>query len=60
MSRHLIENFNNILGSYSPPKGLEIVRTHVAQYITRRDGFPSNPNDIYLYDGIKHCIQVIV
>lgn len=45
-------------GCYSDSAGLEIIRKHVAQYIERRDGFPSNPNDIVLCAGASEGIRV--
>jgi len=39
--------------------GLEIVRKHVAEYISRRDaGIPSSPNDVFLCAGASDGIRV--
>lgn len=45
-------------GCYSDSAGLELIRNHVAQYIERRDGFPSNPSDIVLCAGASEGIRV--
>ncbi|KAJ3117116.1 hypothetical protein HDU96_007905 [Phlyctochytrium bullatum] len=44
------------VGAYSHSQGIPIVREEVAQFITSRDGFPSDPNDIFLTAGyvFKH------
>jgi len=44
-------------GCYSDSAGLELIRKHVAQYIERRDGFPSNPDDIVLCAGASEGIR---
>ena len=42
----LIKFFFLFSGCYSDSAGLELVRKHTAAYIERRDGFPSDPNDM--------------
>lgn len=53
-----------LTGSYTDSPGIEIIRRHVAQYIERRDGIPSDYLNILLCagasDGIKVCISVFV
>ncbi len=44
------------IGAYSPSNGLEFVRKAVAQFIEERDGFPSDPNQIYLTNGASEGI----
>ncbi|XP_045596469.1 alanine aminotransferase 2 [Procambarus clarkii] len=48
------------LGSYSDSAGIEIIRHHVAQYIAKRDGFPSNWEDIILCAGASEGIRGIM
>lgn len=48
------------VGSYSPSNGLNLVRSRVAQYITNRDGVPSNPDDIYLGSGASDVIKSVL
>lgn len=46
-------------GSYSDSTGIEVIRHHAAQYITRRDGgTPANPDDIILCAGASEGIRV--
>lgn len=45
------------LGSYSDSAGLEIIRRHVAEYIERRDGFPSCWENIILCSGASEGIR---
>ena len=49
--------FVHLVGCYSDSAGLELIRKHVAQYIERRDGFPSNPDDIVLCAGASEGIR---
>lgn len=38
--------------------GLEFVREHVAEFITERDGFPANADDIFLTAGASPAVQM--
>lgn len=46
------------VGSYSESPGIEVIRKHVAQYIERRDGIPSDYNNIILSNGASDGIKV--
>ena len=48
------------LGSYTDPLGLRIVREDVAQFISERDGYLADPEDIILTNGGAHGIQVFM
>ena len=52
------------VGAYSDSQGVPLVREHVAEFIAARDGFPSDPADIYLTDGasagVKALMQLLV
>lgn len=39
------------VGSYTDSPGIEIIRKHVAEYIERRDGIPSNWQNIIISAG---------
>lgn len=39
------------VGSYTDSYGIEIIRKHVAQYIERRDGIPSDWQNIIISAG---------
>lgn len=55
-------NFYKIryLTSYSSFLGIEVIRKHCAEYIQRRDGIPSNPDDIILSSGASGSIKAIL
>ncbi|XP_044735259.1 alanine aminotransferase 2-like isoform X2 [Chrysoperla carnea] len=52
------------VGSYTDSPGIEVIREHVAQYITKRDGFPCSSDDIILSngasDGIKSVLRLLI
>lgn len=52
------------VGSYTDSPGIEIIRKHVSEYITRRDGVPSDPANIVLSggasDGIKNLLKLLI
>lgn len=39
-------------------QGIEVIRQDVARYIERRDGIPSNPDNIFLSSGASDAITV--
>lgn len=45
------------VGAYSDSRGLPGVRQEVADFILRRDGFPSNPDNIFLTDGASKGVS---
>jgi len=52
------------IGAYTDSRGLEIVRRHVAEYITRRDdGVKSDSDNVFLSagasDGIRACLKLL-
>ncbi|KAJ8600729.1 hypothetical protein CTAYLR_003903 [Chrysophaeum taylorii] len=52
------------VGAYSDSKGVRIVRDEVAAFIEQRDGYPSDPEAIYLTDGasagVRHLTQLLL
>lgn len=54
----------NSLGSYSASQGVNCIREDVASYISRRDGVPADPDNIYLTtgasDGITTILKILV
>ncbi len=48
------------LGAYSESKGYRFVREAVAEFVTRRDGIPSDPEAIYLTDGASKGVQSVL
>ncbi|XP_051024657.1 alanine aminotransferase 2 isoform X1 [Acomys russatus] len=50
----------NSLGSYSASQGVNCIREDVAAFITRRDGVPADPDNIYLTTGASDGISTIL
>ena len=53
-----------VTGSYSDSRGIEIIRRHVAEFISHRDGVPCDFKNVYLVngasDGIKTMLYVVM
>ena len=49
-----------LVGSYSDSAGVEIIRRHIANYITERDGVPSSYEDVFLCTGASDGIKVFI
>jgi len=52
------------IGAYSHSQGIAYVRQTVANFIQARDGFPSNPDHIFLTagasEGVKLCLNILI
>ncbi|KAL8111758.1 hypothetical protein AgCh_019459 [Apium graveolens] len=48
------------LGAYSDSRGLPGIRKEVAEFIEKRDGYPSDPELIYLTDGASKGVMQIL
>lgn len=52
------------LGAYSESQGIAEVRQDVADFLTERDGYAGNPNNIFLTngasDGVRLCLQTVL
>jgi alanine transaminase len=48
------------LGSYTESQGIMAVREDIANYIQQRDGYPSDPKNIYLCNGASDGIKTII
>ncbi|SNX85247.1 probable alt1 - alanine aminotransferase [Melanopsichium pennsylvanicum] len=55
----LLEDVGSV-GAYSHSKGATIVRKHVAEFIQSRDGYPSDPELIYLTTGASGGVQLLL
>lgn len=55
----LLKNVGSV-GAYSHSQGNPHVRKSVADFITRRDGFPSNPSDIFLTGGASAAVSYLL
>ncbi|TFY54697.1 hypothetical protein EVJ58_g8705 [Rhodofomes roseus] len=48
------------VGAYSHSKGIPLIRKHVAQFISERDGYPSDPEDIFLTAGASAGVALLL
>lgn len=55
-----ISQFCPSIGAYSASNGLFAVRKSVAEFIEKRDGFPSDPDSIYLTNGASEGIARVM
>jgi len=44
------------IGAYTHSQGLKVIRKHIAEFIEERDGFPSNPDRIFLTNGASQGV----
>ncbi|XP_057854923.1 glutamate--glyoxylate aminotransferase 2 isoform X2 [Cryptomeria japonica] len=59
-ARHYIAMTSGGLGAYSDSRGLPGIRKEVAEFIERRDGYPSDPELIFLTDGASKGVMQIL
>ncbi|XP_027154531.1 glutamate--glyoxylate aminotransferase 2 [Coffea eugenioides] len=59
-AKHFLSNDYQGLGAYSDSRGIPGVRKEVAEFIERRDGYPSDPELIYLTDGASKGVMQIL
>lgn len=48
------------LGAYTESPGAITLRKCVAEAVERRDGFPCNPENLFLTDGASPCVHYIL
>lgn len=48
------------LGSYTEGQGIRSIRENIADYISKRDEYASNPNDIYLCNGATEGVRTVI
>lgn len=48
------------VGAYTTSQGIPLVRQRVAEFIQERDGYPANPDDIYLTAGASPGVQAVL
>lgn len=52
------------VGAYSHSKGVPLIRQHVAEFLQERDGFPADPESIYLTAGasagVSNILQLLI
>ncbi|CAL8994126.1 unnamed protein product [Prunus brigantina] len=59
-AKHYLSITTGGLGAYSDSRGIPGVRKEVAEFIERRDGYPSDPELIYLTDGASKGVMQIL
>lgn len=59
-AKHYLSLTSGGLGAYSDSRGLPGIRKEVADFIERRDGYPSDPELIYLTDGASKGVMQIL
>lgn len=58
-SKFLLKNIGSV-GAYSHSQGIPYVRQSVAEFITKRDGYKSDPNDIFLTTGASTAVSYLL
>ncbi|KAM6501054.1 transaminase [Amanita muscaria] len=48
------------IGAYSHSQGVPLIRNSVAKYIQERDGYPANPNHIFLTAGASAGVTLFI
>jgi aspartate/methionine/tyrosine aminotransferase len=52
------------IGAYTESQGIPSVREEVSKFLEDRDGYPSDPNDIFLTngasEGVRFCMQTLL
>lgn len=58
-ARSLLSDIGSV-GAYTHSKGVPIIRQHVAEFIEKRDGFPADPEHIYLTSGASSGVSSVM
>jgi len=56
----LLENIPGGIGAYSESKGAVFLRETIADFIERRDGHPSDPDNIFMTDGASPAVHMAI
>ena len=48
------------VGAYSDSQGVPLVRQHIAEFITARDGYPCAASDIFLTNGASSGVKALM
>mmetsp|Transcript_8480 Transcript_8480/g.10762 ORF Transcript_8480/g.10762 Transcript_8480/m.10762 type:complete len:455 (-) Transcript_8480:257-1621(-) len=59
-ARYYSNGMTGGIGAYTDSKGLRIVRDEIVQFIQNRDGYPSDPESIFLTDGASGAAKLII
>ncbi|PSR72145.1 hypothetical protein PHLCEN_2v11993 [Hermanssonia centrifuga] len=58
-AKELQEEIGSV-GAYTHSKGIPLIRKHVAKFIAERDGYPSDPEDIFLTGGASAGVSLLL
>ena len=58
-AKTLLDGVENV-GAYSHSQGAPIIRESVAKFIERRDGYPANPEDLFLSAGASSGVNTLL
>lgn len=56
----LLENIPGGIGAYSESKGATYLRQTISDFIERRDGHPSDPDNIFMTDGASPAVHMAI
>ncbi|XP_061991292.1 glutamate--glyoxylate aminotransferase 2 [Rosa rugosa] len=59
-AKHYLSVTSGGLGAYSDSRGIPAIRKEVAEFIEKRDGYPSDPELIFLTDGASKGVMQIL
>lgn len=59
-AKKMLGMFSGAIGAYTDSRGSAAVRKEVAEFIERRDGYPSNPDNIFLTDGASVAVRYVL
>ncbi|TPX59081.1 hypothetical protein PhCBS80983_g02688 [Powellomyces hirtus] len=59
-AKTLLAAIGGSTGAYTHSQGIPLIRQNVAKFIEERDGFPADPNDIFLTAGASPGVQLIL
>ncbi|KAL2912799.1 alanine transaminase [Polyrhizophydium stewartii] len=59
-AKELLVAMSGSSGAYTHSQGIPLVRERVAKFIEQRDGYPSNPDNIFLTAGASPGVQTVL
>lgn len=59
-ARYILEQIPEGVGAYSASAGVGFVREAIGEFISKRDGIPTNPDRIILTDGASKAAQTVI
>ncbi|XBW36504.1 hypothetical protein QEN19_002081 [Hanseniaspora menglaensis] len=59
-AERMLKDIGSSVGAYSSSQGIKGFRDTVADFITKRDGFKADPNDIFLTGGASAAVNYVL